>query len=1120
MELSDAQRLAVTTVGKNICVSAGAGSGKTRILVERFIHLVKECHISPAAILAITFTDKAANEMKRRIVERLREENLEEARREVENAAIGTIHSFSARLLREHPVEAGVDPYFVILESAEAELLQEKVLEEVIEKLAIDPEVFDFLAIYGEEEIQKGILETYRKSRNSETPYEAILNRRTQASRESFVSELRKGLEKIAEVKGADEVRENLERIFKRNQWDEQTIHMISSLKGKLRAAGKQKEEIRHIQELLLDMAAFLREEASSVPPPSGTASLIKIFIRIALEFEKRYEEVKREERALDFDDLQILAVRLLGSDSAAVPGGGNARSKAVRKIYQEKYRAILVDEFQDTNHLQDRLIELIRRESNLFLVGDLKQSIYAFRGTCVEIFIEKEKSFRQTPDSLVVSLAENYRAQPGLIHFVNPFFETLWHEDGFPFEPLQAMRFEEGEAIRIERLELEKDKEENQDDIRIREARSLAQHVLNLVKDEKFAFKDIACLFEAMTPVHFYEQEFRKAGIPYFVVSNRGFYSQPEIRDVLNFISCLENPRRDIPLAATLRSPLFQISDDTLFWLTRQAKQKQAEIPLFEGVRSYEFIPEISEGEREKLKFFKQTFEYLLEQKGKLHISTLIEKILHFTDYDLYVLKTRQGNRGYANLRKLVEVAREMESKESLHLGDFVRAIRGLETREIRESQAQVEAEEGNVVRLMSIHMAKGLEFPVVILPDLGRRDRSEGVHFLLSDEGLGLRVPSKDSGDFEETLTFRRNKSRAERIRSEESKRLLYVAMTRAKERLILSGLKPDATDKESFHEMPTWAHWIDRVLSNGNWNVRVVEEALPEAFPFEKTKAFAERKPIRTRLENLSALPLRKEPAGVDSILENLVPAQKAYFERIDLPVSAFLLFDRDPEEYFRVYEIGIPPAFEIKDEEPQDEVEAYGGTPLLPRAEFGTLVHQILEQVLVRKLKGREAEALVLRFTQGTGRRLSEEILNIVRRFTQSEQAQEVWNGKAFHAELPFSLRLPHGIIQGSMDLVYQNQKSEWLILDYKTSDVNEDSFAKRGEEYRVQLELYALALWKILGAAPLEARVYFLRPGLTHRIPFVPSAFDKLFERFTDFQRQILQFRKVRLSVSG
>ncbi len=1074
IELSNAQRTAVETVGRNVCVSAGAGSGKTRVLVERFLYLVTQHQISPQAILAITFTEKAANEMKRRIVRRLREENLEEARRQVENAPIGTIHAFAARLLREHPLEAGVDPHFAILESHEAEILQERVLDRVIESHAGELDVFNLLRVYGEKSIRDGILEVYRRSRNSETPFGELLKRRTQADPKTLESEIKRGLEEL----GRDGC-----------QWDD--IDSLLALKSTLRAAGKQKELIRRVQEGILDLISLLREE-ESLP-------IRDVFIRLALEFERSYEEVKRSDRVLDFDDLQLRAVRLLGADTPV--------SKALRKVYQDKFREILVDEFQDTNHLQDRLLECVRRESNVFVVGDFRQSIYGFRGTDVQIFLDKEETFRSAPNGAHVALAENYRSRPPLIDFVNRFFETLWREDALPFEKLQAFREEERDGPRVERLALQEKEKEGLDEIRIREARSLARRVRSLAEKEGYRYGQIALLFEAMTSVHFYEQEFRRLDIPYYVVSNRGFYHQPEVRDILSFLTALENPKRDVPLAATLRSPLFQISDETLFWISRRAKKERQGRPLAEGLLEFESILEIPPLEQEKLRFFKDTFDRFLSQKEKLRISRLIELLYRVTGFDLYVLKLRAGERRYANLRKLVELAREWESKEPLHLGDFVRAVKGLETRDIRESQAQVEAEEGNVVRFLSIHMAKGLEFGVVVLPDLGRGDRTGALDFSLSEEeGLGLRG----------TLTDRRNKTRADRARSEESKRLLYVAMTRAREKLILSGPKKTLKPDTSFHEMPTWAHWVERVLGEGEWDVSEIPEAPADPLPFEKRKSLAERKPIRKHLEALEPVRLKEEPAGIESLFENLSLPEKAYFRRIDLPVSAFLLFAKDPEAFFRRYEIGVPDEIgtvsllEVKEEEVRSEEE-------LTSAEFGTRVHQILEQAILRRALVREAEVLVLRFTQDLNQNEREAVRDLVIRFLRSPEAREILQAKVFHPELPFVLRLPHGLIQGTLDLIYERRRGEWVILDYKTSEVTPETYKTRAEDYRLQLECYALAVWKILGTAPSEARIHFLRAGLTHVIRFSAGDFERLHAAFASLQERILDFRKERIA---
>lgn len=1099
IELSKTQREAVEAVGKNVCLSAGAGSGKTRVLVERFLYLVTHYGVSPTQILAITFTEKAANEMKQRIVRRLREERLEAARREVENAAIGTIHAFCARLLREHPIEARVDPHFVIFEAETATLLKERVLDEVIEREVSGPAVFDLLRIYGERNVREGILRAFQASRNSEVSFDALLRRRSQASRASLGASLKEGLREIEGVNGVAEMKEALEDFFEKKDFSFAEIRSLAELK--LTASGKQKEAIKQVKGMLADLVSFLYEE-KGLP-------VREVFIRLALQFEKGYEEAKRLERALDFDDLQLRAVQLLSS--------GAPPSERLRKIYQEKFREIMVDEFQDTNRLQDRLLELIRRESNLFIVGDFKQSIYAFRGTKMEIFLEKEKVFAATPEGCRFSLVRNYRARPKLIDFVNRFFERLWEEDGVPFERLEAFRKEEGEGARVEWLALEKKERESADEVRIREARTLAGQIRSLVDEEGFHFKEIAYLFEAMTNVYFYEQELRRAEIPYYVVSNRGFYAQPEIRDVVSFLVTLENPRQDVPLAALLRSPLFQVSDDTLFWLSREAKKKTKQAPFFGGLQGFESIPEIPEREKEKLRFFKEVFESFLKEKEKMRISELIEDVLRVTHYDLYVLKLRQGERRYANLRKLVEIAREMEAKESLHLGDFVRAVKGLEMREIRESQAQVEAEEGDVVRLMSIHMAKGLEFPVVVLPDLGRFEKTEGGPFsVLEEEGWGMKVWDPEGFDFEETFMRRRVRERQDRRSSEESKRKLYVAMTRAEEKLILAGPRSTAKqEKASFHEMATWADWMNRILSEGDWEIQLLSEAAAEPFPFERRKALAERKSLRSRLEGLRAIRLREIPPEVDQVLENLVSPEPEYFQRIDLPVSAFLLFTRDPEEYFRVYEMGVPGdgplprSLEVKEEEP-DEAET------LTSAAFGTRVHQILEVSLLHRAKGSALEGIVSRFTQDLSERQRNEIHDLTRQFFQSEEAQEVLRAKTFYPELPFVLRLPQGLVHGTLDLLYQNLKGEWVVLDYKTSQVDEKSFRERGEDYRVQLELYALAVSEILGCPPAEACIHFLRAGLTHRIGFAPTDAEKWFEKFTALQKEILSFRKERL----
>ncbi len=1104
MQLSDAQRLAVETVGKNVCVSAGAGSGKTRVLVERFIHLVKNHNISPANILAITFTEKAANEMKRRIVQRLREENLEEARREVENAPIGTIHSFAARLLREHPVEAGVDPKFRILESAEAELLQERVLDETIEALAADPEVFRLLRLYKEDSVRKGILSVYSDSRNSEIPFETQLRKRALVDRSALEAKIKQGL----------------------GSFSAKDLASLKELHAGISLRGKQKETLKPVKDAVEDLIRIELEEK--------WLGLRDIFIRAALQFEKAYQAAKQADAVLDFDDLQFLAVRLLGSKTPA--------ARALQKIYQNKFQEIMVDEFQDTNHLQDRLLELVRRESNLFVVGDFKQSIYSFRGTRVEIFLEKEKNFAASPAGIRIPLAENYRSEPGVIGFINSFFETLWREDGIPFEPLLATRPHVESGSKVDWIALPAGEDENAEDLRIREACALACHVRRLVDEEGFSYKDIACLFRATSDIHLYEYEFRRADIPYFVVSSGGFYAQPEIKDCISFLSVLENPRRDIPLAAVLRSPFFQVSDDTLFWLARRAKQEKRETPLIQGVLAFESIPEISAPEKSKLDFFTQTFQRFLKEKEKQRISELIEEILRVTGYDLYVLKSRQGDRGFANLRKLMEIARELESKETLHLGEFISTIKGLQTRDVRESQAQVEAEDAQVVKLLTIHMAKGLEFPVVVIPDLGRKKNAEKEAFILSgEEGLGFKAPDDEFEKLKGPITFYRNKKRHEQIQSEESKRLLYVAMTRARERLVFSGPHKGADPKkETFHSLGTWSEWVDRILDpsspshpegqrpEGSRILRFAQDDAsvrllrPDGVRNDRgtsRKPFAERKPIRSRIETFRPIPLRGIPEGLDLLLENCTPLEKKPFPRIDLPVSAFLLFAKDPEEYFLRYEIGIldtrrpSSILEVKEEEDLEEEEE-----ILTSAEFGTRVHLLLEQILVRRLGGPQRDLLTAKFTQDLSEKEKIEISAIIQRFMEGERGQEILKSKTFYPELAFTLRLAHGLVNGKIDLIYQNPAGDWIVLDYKTSQANKENFEKLAEEYRIQLELYSAALRQILGISPTQARIEFLRPGLSYSIP-MDQTFEALLEKFAGIQKAILEFRQSKIPLT-
>jgi ATP-dependent helicase/nuclease subunit A len=601
---------------------------------------------------------------------------------------------------------------------------------------------------------------------------------------------------------GEEKLATDFRRFEKNEAWDWEAVRDFQEWSKSFSRRGK-KGEKEIWKEIALLCKALCAQKIENLARPWKEK-----FEQLALLFEEAYEKKKREHSVLDFDDLEILALRLF-----------RKKDRMAEKIlhrYREKFRQILVDEFQDTNRRQAEFIELMARGDNLFFVGDFKQSIYAFRGAEADLFLEKEKSYLAQKSGMRISLVENFRTSGAVLEWINDLFQNLWEEDGFSFEPLQAHA---GAAAKAgaEMLIIKPEEGESLAACRRREGAVIADKILEL-SEEGIPFGAMAVLFQAMTDTGIYEQALKRQGIPYDVVSGRGFYHQPEIRDMISFLSFLENPLADIPLAASLRSPLFQLKDDTLFWLSHRAKGKDEpdeSTPLYEGVKHFEAVEEIPEEEKAKIRFFVRVTQELFSVKDRLKLPELLDIILAKTSYELTVMSGPQGVRKYANLKKLMNLARRFEAAQPLSMADFLKILRRLETREARESEAQIEAQEsGRVVRLLSIHGAKGLEFPVVFVADLGRGKNSPESKTIIAQPGMGysLQVYNAVTLEKEEPASWKEINESIKRKEREEWKRLFYVALTRAKHRLILSGVRKERKgDKESYHEMSSWMDWL---------------------------------------------------------------------------------------------------------------------------------------------------------------------------------------------------------------------------------------------------------------------------------------------------------------------
>jgi ATP-dependent helicase/nuclease subunit A len=895
------QKRAIEADGTDICVAAGAGSGKTGVLVERFVRLIvqskngelpPEQHGKVDEILVITFTEKATKEMKTRIVAALNQLGLIDERRAVETAYISTIHGFGSRLLQENPFEAGVDPQFKVIDETQARRLLRQVFEEVIA---------DAYAREEEEVTELVAALQFSRTQGEETgdplvvlaeAVERTMNRLRGAgvTLEKVEAHHRQGLDSTA-ARSLDPVWAFLTPLLHEIEGCRKAIAALSAgAMGAIQLAcqaveeratlfapygGTVEETLGALQEIL-KATDRVRVRSGALPREIELAQILarikiacqeaKDLFDLAVEREaeaalrshrlwgltvatwRAYAEAKRRESRLDNDDLQMEAVRLLES------------APHVCQRYRRRFRHIMVDEFQDTNPVQMRLVELLHvsapnppapfptsprssagkgeifalskakfspfpvsaaneagkgvgglgaTRNFLFVVGDVQQSIYGFRNADSTLFRGLERQFREEKQGLHVPLAVNFRSRPEILQAVETVFRQIWREETTPFVPLTCgAEFDPKPTPSVEALLTQ---ELRRGEYVPLEAEALATRVRQMVEGEEFRlthpydarrgepvrYRDIAILMRALTDIQKYEEAFARKGVPFFVVGGgRGYYARHEIRDVMNVLTVLDTPLDDVALAATLRSPFVGADVDTLYRLAivaqeqgerRKVKGESREksgVPLYLALGELLESGALPEEEQRKVESFVEIIEKLREQEDRLPVGHLLERLIAWTQYDVCLLARSGGRRRLANVRKLLQMA---NSDSVMGVRDFIRRLRDMEKLSDREGDAPTEEEASDVVRFITIHGAKGLEFPVVILSDLSRGLlRPERGQFVCDPHhmALGVRV------DGETNVAYKAIDKRRLEADKRESARLLYVAMTRAREHLVLCG------------------------------------------------------------------------------------------------------------------------------------------------------------------------------------------------------------------------------------------------------------------------------------------------------------------------------------------
>jgi ATP-dependent helicase/nuclease subunit A len=1185
------QQAAIVHPG-GLLLTANAGSGKTSVMSERYVRIVRERE--PTAepvvgdvgrILAITFTEKAASELKARVRARFEALGDGEHARATEGAWISTIHGFCARLLRTHALAAGIDPRFAVLDERVARRLAADAFQAALDDLvaAHGDAALELIAAYRPAELREAIvaLRGELRSRGHEHPRLPPARPADRGSRHSALALARAQaaveLEAARDGKTVDRARERLaacmallERPLDPPPAPEEVDALALRGNG-VALNGAACDAYRTALAAYADACA----DAAAVPVHALLDALLQAFGR-------HYEEAKRRASGLDFEDLELRANRLL------------REHEALRARYAERFQHVMVDEFQDTNPLQLELLERIAGEE-LFAVGDERQSIYGFRHADVQLFRARRAALAER--GATATLATNFRSHRALLDAFNAAFAPRF---GASFTPLRAGRTDAGRAggvadareledadraaappaepvvaaeddsatplaespraatgeaaarssagpspetaPRVELFVVDRSADWTTAGLvapgavppaplwRLAEARLLAARMRALL-DAGRPPGDVVLLLRATGDLAVYERALVELGVPTYVIGGRGYWSQQQVRDLVAYLGVLANPRDGVALYTLLASPLVGLSSDGLVQLAAAARASRRD-PWWTLTDDAALLERLDRADRPRVEALRRWLPQERRAAPRHGLEALLDRVLARTGYDCALLRMEGGTRRLANVRKLMRLAREHETQHGRDLRGFADLVGGLVggadgSGDERESEAPVEGEALDAVRVMTIHRAKGLEFPVVCVADLGRESPAAGRELVRvgHDGRVGIRLRRLGGGRPRDALAYRALVDQQRRADAEEESRLFYVAATRAREQLILSGaVACDPSWPEPRPGAPPLA-WLGpafvpdvdrrcapdaapRSLAEHDGVVVAVTvarpsllaELSPPSLPSGSGPTLLRAGPVDGRSASAGGAAEAASPATTGSAggaaarssssslrapgTSSSGPASAAIPPVTTLSYTSLQQHARCGYRFYLERVLGLPPTDETR----------LAAAPRGPRADLdprvrGRIVHALLEQLdLVRPQP--PDEATVAAEAARAGAYLSDaaaqEIVALVAGFLASELRARLAALTGLRREQSFSLQLATGSgagptipLVGVFDAIGR-ESQRTLVVDWKSDrlEPGADPAALAARDYALQRSAYALAALRD-GAAEVEVVHCFL-----------------------------------------
>ena len=1149
MRLTPSQQQALE-IDRHICVTAGAGSGKTTVLVDRYLKILREGNVDPQEIVAITFTEKAAAEMKERIIEELspqeedhgseQDNSLQGFREKMSTAHISTIHAFCSRILREFPFQAGVPANFSILQGIDQKLSLQQIIRETLKDIATnlnDPhrtELTRLLQRYGGQQKLVDFFATMINQRDvvAQLMRDIYDERSMVEIRESWkqgmltevmslvdVAEFIRCLNAVLEIakgKKAEKAKNLTPQLEERCEQNSDSPEVLNLLKEIAELITTGKDDIATASFLpksidrtgIVDEIDFLvstaikikniptlekqkNDKADDVQTDnedktdevetddafliSTTRDLLTLYKRISTE----YQTAKLSQGKLDFTDLQLRTRDLLRNNTE------------IRQTLIKRHKYYMVDEYQDTNELQYELVMLLTNElqsANIFIVGDPKQSIYGFRGADVRVFEKtKQKIIDDNQDS-DIRLTENFRSLRDPVGFVNYFFNHLMgdgSENDFEveYEALtQARPVKTNGAVEIL---LGKQGEDSADEYTL-----IAQHIKNMREsgatisergkngaegERPIAYGDIAILIRSRRHLPDIENALLEADIPHLTTGGVGFYQRQEIYDIWNYLNFLNKPTENqTSLAAVLRCPAFGISDTELYEISLQEAAN-----FWDKAQKYQIH---SDNLRTAIATLKRHSQFA----HRMPVNQLIVTIVNETGMIGTLRTGKQGEQRWSNYQKLLELARNFDGDENKPtLRDFIEFLDILITEEPQEGQAPIEASSG-AVRIMTIHAAKGLQFPIVILPRLDRGAQIDREPFIDEAFGIGFSPLKPDDGYRKtEPEIVAHIKNRGSAKETAEKKRLFYVGATRAQDRLILSGTLP-ANGKPQ--QMLEWLYkHLNISAEDDSLSLPVALEVFADnrtslqSFPLQIpiSRALADTESTDKTSDEITPIdfpePLRKlEPTGTSAAFS----------------VSELANYARCPLRYQLENVLRIPVNGQKELNQDEDETDAalrYTFSRIRQRSDIEDLDTTIDEAL--ENYPEVTAESKV-------GNRGS--LLQHVSNFINSELGETALSASSIQTNQHIHADINGHIVDGRFDRLFEDETGNYQIINYKTDE------AQNLDTSDPEMELYSLLVHRRYpNQSTVTINLFFTEHGQSEQRHFSPAQLQEAQEQWQD-----------------